>query len=85
MKENKARSRSAEHSIFGMWKEIVGPEIASHTRVIDVQGGQLTVEVDSAPLLNELSTYFRKDILESIRQVEELRGVHSLRFRAGAF
>ena len=85
LKENKVSARVDEDSIFQRWKEIVGDEIASRTRVIEVGGGELVIEVSSAPLLNELSTYYRQEILESIRKIEEFRGIHKLRFRAGSF
>jgi hypothetical protein len=67
------------------WKLAVGEEIALHTRVIDVSGGELLVEVDSSPLLNELSTYSREEILGSLQRFESFRGVRKLRFRAGSF
>jgi hypothetical protein len=41
--------------------------------------------VNSAPLLNELSTYYAPQILESLHEAEEFRTVHRLRFRAGCF
>ncbi len=85
MKENKVEERLESESVFSLWSKVVGEEIGSHTRVVHLHGGELLVEVDSAPLLNELSTYYRQEILESLREHEEFRGVHSLRFRAGSF
>jgi hypothetical protein len=67
------------------WKRAVGDEIARHTRVIELSGGELLVEVDSSPLLNELSTYSREEILGSLQSLESFRGVRKLRFRAGSF
>jgi len=67
------------------WKRAVGEEIARHTRVIELSGGELLVEVDSSPLLNELSTYSREEILGSLQNLESFRGVRKLRFRAGSF
>ena len=67
------------------WKRAVGDEIARHTRVIELSGGELLVEVDSSPLLNELSTYSREEILGSLQGLESFRGVRKLRFRAGSF
>jgi len=85
LKQNQVSARVNEESIFQRWQEIVGDEIASRTRVIEVGGGELVIEVSSAPLLNELSTYYRQEILESVRKIEEFRGIHKLRFRAGSF
>jgi len=75
----------AGSSLHEEWKRAVGEEIARHTRVIDVSGGELLVEVDSSPLLNELSTYSREEILGSLQNLESFRGVRKLRFRAGSF
>ena len=67
------------------WSRAVGEDIARRTRVVELSGGELVVEVDSAPLLNELSTYFRPEILESLQGLESFRGVRKLRFRSGSF
>ena len=72
-------------SLHEQWKRAVGDEIARHTRVIELSGGELLVEVDSSPLLNELSTYSREEILCSLQSLESFRGVRKLRFRAGSF
>lgn len=85
MKEHQVRQRVDPASAFSMWREVVGDEIADHTRVVDAANGELVVEVDSAPLLNELSTYYRQEILESLKEHEEFRGIQKLRFRSGSF
>jgi predicted nucleic acid-binding Zn ribbon protein len=85
LKTNKVSRRVDESALFEQWKEIVGPGIAEHTRVIDAADGELVVEVNSAPLLQELSTYYERELLESFRQVKAFAGVQKLRFRPGAF
>jgi hypothetical protein len=76
LKDARARERAADapdgRSVFDAWKRVVGEDIAARTRVIEWRGGELLVEVSS-------------QILESLRDVEELRAVHRLRFRAGSF
>ena len=84
MNDKRSAKRASRDSMLRRWKDVVGEEVASHTTLVDLNAGELLVEVDSAPLLNELSTYFRKEILESLQCVEEFRGVRKLRFRAGA-
>ena len=83
--EERAGSAGEGRSIFDAWRRVVGEEVAGRTRVISWRGGELLIEVSSAPLLNELSTYYAPQILESLHEVEELRTVHKLRFRAGSF
>lgn len=85
LRENKGTKRIDQGQIFARWSQIVGDPVASRTRVVDLNSGELTVEVNSAALLTELSTYYRKDILESLHQSEEFRGIQKIRFRAGAF
>lgn len=90
VKQNKVSRRLDDKAVFGrwndaLWKRIVGDEIAGRTRIVDVVRGELIVEVDSAPLLNELSTYYRQEMLESLRAVKEFQGIHKLRFRTGSF
>ena len=85
LRDNKATARLDPGAGFTLWKEVVGEEIGERTRVVEIKNGEMIVEVDSAPLLNELSTYYCEEILESLRQREEFRGVHKLRFRAGSF
>lgn len=67
------------------WNVIVGSPIANHSRLAEFSHGELLVEVNSAALLNELSTYYRKEILESLRPFDEFRGIQRIRFRPGSF
>jgi predicted nucleic acid-binding Zn ribbon protein len=41
-------------SIEHIWSELVGPEIAVHTRVVKVQAGRVFVSVDSSVWRQEL-------------------------------
>jgi hypothetical protein len=85
LRKNHVRERADPSAAYNLWKEVVGEEIAARTRVVDMSQGELVVEVDSAPLLNELSTYYRSEILETLKGHEEFKGVQKLRFRAGTF
>lgn len=85
MRQNRADDRLDPSSLFGRWRDVVGEDIAAHTRIVSADRGELLVEVDSACLLNELSTYYRQEILESMSTYEEFRGIQRLRFRSGTF
>jgi predicted nucleic acid-binding Zn ribbon protein len=41
------REATAAGSVFGRWAEIVGPDLAAHTRPDTLTGGELTVTADS--------------------------------------
>ena len=85
LKANRIPQRLNRDSVFGKWKEVVGEAMAERTRVVDLTDGLLTVEVDSAPLLHELSTYYRQELLEELRRLEDFPNFRDIRFRAGTF
>jgi predicted nucleic acid-binding Zn ribbon protein len=51
--------RVKEASVEHLWPELVGPEIAGHTRVIKVDDGRVLVAVDSPTWRQEL--LYQKD------------------------
>ncbi len=51
----------SEASVEHLWPELVGEEIAGHTRVVHVEAGRLLVAVDSAIWRHELM--FHKEML----------------------
>jgi len=65
------------------WAESIGPEGAKQTRVAALRRGVLEIEVSSAVLLQELTHYHKRKLLEQIRS--RLLGVTvtDLRFRTG--
>lgn len=85
MKVNRLRGRFDRETLGRRWKEVVGSSIGCQTRVIDLTSGVLTVEVNSAALLQEISTYYRGEILESLLQLGEFQGIREVRFRPGTF
>ena len=85
LRAHRVKDRVDRESIYRRWSEIVGEDMAQRTRVVDLTAGWLVVEVDSAPLLHELATYYREEILESIRKADGFPVVTDLRFRAGTF
>lgn len=84
MRESRAKERVDPEGLFRRWKDVVGEEIASQTRVVSADRGELVVEVASAALLNELATYRTREILDALAKREEFRGIRTLRFRAGS-
>ncbi len=49
------------------WHKIVGPIIAKNTSHIEFKGSFMFVEIDSAPLKNEM-VFMRKQLIEKINQ-----------------
>lgn len=42
------REKAAVGSVFGHWADIVGPQLALHTRPVSFEAGELTVAADSS-------------------------------------
>jgi len=85
LKENSLDTTLGRAQLEKCWKDTVGDEVADRTRIVDLRGGTLVVEVDSAPLLGELSAYYREEIMSSLRQSEGFPNFQNIRFRAGTF
>src|SRR5271154_697487 len=67
------------------WADAVGPEIAKHTRVLQMRRGVLEVEVDNGVLLQELAHYQKRRLLEQVRGRLPGTTVNDLRLRVGTW
>jgi predicted nucleic acid-binding Zn ribbon protein len=45
---------AAEATLFGAWSDVVGPDIASHSRPVTLDNGELTIEAESAAWATQL-------------------------------
>lgn len=45
---------TAEATLFGSWDQVVGPDIAAHSRPVTLADGELTVEAESATWATQL-------------------------------
>jgi predicted nucleic acid-binding Zn ribbon protein len=68
-----------------IWRHLVGPQAASHTRVGALRRGVLEIAVDNAVLLQELAHYQKRRLLEQLRTRLSGVTITDLRFRAGAW
>src|SRR5262245_33442726 len=66
-----------------IWAEVVGPEFAPQTRVGGIRRGVLEVVVGNAVLLQELTHYHKRGLLEKLRAKLPGTTLNDLRFRAG--
>jgi predicted nucleic acid-binding Zn ribbon protein len=65
------------------WADVIGPEFAAHTRPGALRRGVLEVVVDNAVLLQELTHYHKRRLLEQLRRRLPDTPWTDLRFRAG--
>ncbi len=75
-------SVSAEEIVRAVWHLSVGPAIASHTRVLRVEGGRLTVEVADYTWQRQLRP-LEGQILAKLKKDTGIEGIASIQFEPG--
>ena len=68
-----------------IWAAVVGEEVASHTRVVRWARGVVDVEVDSAPLMQELASFYKTSIINDMRARSSGRHIRDILFKLGEF
>jgi hypothetical protein len=66
------------------WGEIVGPLVASRTRVAGVENGQVRVEVASAALKHDLATFRQPEVLKGLQERLPEMGIRGVSYRVAA-
>jgi len=66
------------------WGEIVGPLVASRTRVAGLENGQVRVEVASAALKHDLSTFRQPEVVKGLRERLPEMGIRDVSYRVAA-
>ena len=54
MKARGWQQPAAEATVFGVWEQVVGPEVAAHCRPVKLEDGELTVEAESTAWATQL-------------------------------
>ena len=65
--------------------DAVGPDYAANTRVLGLKRGVLEVEVASAVVVQELSHYHKRRLLQTLRAKLTGHTIKELRFKVGTF
>jgi predicted nucleic acid-binding Zn ribbon protein len=65
------------------WEEAAGKEVAAQSRVNSLRRGVLEVTVGNAVLLQELTHFHKRRLLEQLRRRLPHTAITDLRFRAG--
>ncbi len=66
------------------WAEVAGDRFAPHTRVGQLRRGVLDIQVSSAVLVQELTQFHRRALLEQLRARLPSTPLTDLRFRVAA-
>ncbi len=74
---------AAEATLFGSWEQVVGPDVAGHSRPVSLTDGELTVEAESATWATQLRL-LNRSILTRIASVVGNNLVTKLRIHGPA-
>jgi predicted nucleic acid-binding Zn ribbon protein len=77
--------RSARQQLEDAWQKVIEPAHEPHTRVAGLRRSVLEIEVNDAVLLQELSSFHRRKLLEKLKLALPSSGIKELRFRAGTW
>lgn len=77
--------RQARLHLERAWEAAVGPQLAPQTRLAGMARGVWEIEVESAPLLQELAHFHKRKLLEKLRASLPGTTIKDLRFRAGSW
>ncbi len=77
--------RQARLHLERAWSETVGEPYDPHTRVLGLKRGIFEVEVDSAVLVQELTHYHKRRILQTLCDKLPGQTIKELRFKVGKF
>jgi hypothetical protein len=77
--------RQARLHLERAWCDAVGAEFEAQTRVLGLKRGVFEIEVASGVLVQELSHYHKRRLLETLRAKLPGQTIKELRFRVGKF
>jgi predicted nucleic acid-binding Zn ribbon protein len=83
MKTSGLKQKLRSPQIYDCWPNVAGAEAAEHSRVVGFRDCILYVEVDSAPWLQMLSTFKKKELLIGVREWMTGVRVTEIRFKVG--
>ncbi|MBJ6727039.1 DUF721 domain-containing protein [Geomesophilobacter sediminis] len=77
-----AAERLREGQIWVVWEDAVGPGIAAHAHPVSFRDGTLTLAVESAPWMQQL-TYLKREIIAKVNEALREPMVRDLYLKAG--
>ena len=77
------REFARQKELLTQWEKVVGSSLAEQARALRYRNGKLQVAVQSAPLLQELSTFRKSQLLKDLKQCEGFTGLVDIVFKHG--
>jgi hypothetical protein len=71
----------ADRQLQQVWEQVAGLEVASQTRICGLKNGVLQVNVSNSPLLSELASFRKRELLDRIKNEFVQLRVRDLKFR----
>ena len=81
LSKDTAFDKVKEYTIYVVWRDAVGDEIARHATPIDFNHGVVTVEVDSSVWVNELK-FMKAKLIAGLNEKLGMKKVKDILFRA---
>lgn len=73
-------ARRGKEDLTAAWREAAGEAVAGHSRVCAPRKGVLRIEIDSAPLLHELNSFRRGELLAAMQRLCPRAALVEIRF-----
>ena len=73
--------KRSNDQLAAAWRHVVGSEFSERTRVLGVRRGILQIGVASAPLLSELVSFHKTELLERLQSEHADLKIRDLKFR----
>lgn len=83
VRDKRFHARAKYGKLVAAWEEVVGEQLAEATEIAGFEEGCLLVKVSSPVILQELSAFMERFLLEELQKREGGRDVASIEFRLG--
>jgi len=79
IKSNSIGNSIAGAKLLNKWERLLPPVFCNHSKPIGIKNGELLIEVDSSPWLNEF-TFLKKEIKKRLNEAIEKDIIKEIRF-----
>jgi hypothetical protein len=80
LRDLRLRERNSEGALAAAWEKAAGGDLSGRARPVAFRRGLLTVEVEGAPLLQEVRGFRARSLLEVLRGLPGGEAVREIRF-----
>ncbi len=70
-----------ESQLQETWNKVAGERIANHTRALEIRRGVLCIGVGNAPMLGELASFHKQNLLKKLKADHPDLKIRDLKFK----